>query len=370
MNRHGLRIALCWLALASLGSGQTVLWTWRGPGLGREVASIGDVNGDGFPDIGVSQLKPFPQQIWVNVFSGRDAARLWSSIQPGLGITGPGDIDGDGAGDVLNGSGGGKVSVLRGHDGSLLYPIPNPGKPSFGWPVASLPDVDGDGVPDLIVGSTGDLHYYWAADVRVYSGKAGKPLWASGLNNLFEMGLSGGGDADGDGEPDVVIWNYNYEPFPSSAVELRTGRTGELRLLINDHGGDVAVVGDFDGDGLDDFAAQHVYYWNIKVFSGHGQVLAAYRPETQGIYIERLTGVGDVDLDGTPDILMAAPGSGSVLLYSGHGGQVLMHLKGSGGIGGFGASIAPAGDVNLDGRPDILVGHPGAGSAYVYSYRP
>lgn len=92
---------------------------------------------------------------------------------------------------------------------------------------------------------------------------------------------------------------------------------------------------------------------------------------------------GDVDRDGSADILVGSPGAspggrngaGSVSLYSGRTYALLHQFEGQKAGDDFGVSLAGAGDVNLDGFPDLLVGadnaDPGnitdAGAVYLYS---
>jgi hypothetical protein len=90
---------------------------------------------------------------------------------------------------------------------------------------------------------------------------------------------------------------------------------------------------------------------------------------------------GDVNGDGVDDIISGAPGStadapGAAIVYSGATGQVLVRLHGHAPGSNFGAAVAGVGDVNGDGRDDLLVGAPGSGQigsapgkAYVISGR-
>jgi outer membrane protein assembly factor BamB len=103
-----------------------------------------------------------------------------------------------------------------------------------------------------------------------------------------------------------------------------------------------------------------------------------------------VAGAGDVNGDGLDDVLIGAPSadnngynSGSVYLVFGHRSRATVTLSSLGGGGlridgrGFdflGSAVAGAGDVNGDGRPDLLLGapaefpwtsRPGSGTAYV-----
>ena len=87
--------------------------------------------------------------------------------------------------------------------------------------------------------------------------------------------------------------------------------------------------------------------------------------------------VGDLDRDGVHDVLSGAPRwaadtAGHAYLISGRNGSLLRTFTGEVSGDSFGAAVSSAGDVNRDGRPDLLIGaasHPGGGMAYVYSGR-
>lgn len=87
---------------------------------------------------------------------------------------------------------------------------------------------------------------------------------------------------------------------------------------------------------------------------------------------------GDVDLDGTPDCVVGAMHdstggafAGGVYVYSGADGQVLHAIFGPNPYEWLGVSVAAAGDVDQDGHPDVVAGASGAqtyqGAAYVFS---
>lgn len=85
---------------------------------------------------------------------------------------------------------------------------------------------------------------------------------------------------------------------------------------------------------------------------------------------------GDIDADGMRDMLVNAPyatpapgmeEAGWCGVISGRTRAVLLEWWGSAPGQRFGSTVAPAGDVNNDGRPDIVVQVPGTGRLEVYS---
>src|SRR5262245_9403535 len=80
-------------------------------------------------------------------------------------------------------------------------------------------------------------------------------------------------------------------------------------------------------------------------------------------YGSALDGVGDVNGDGFPDSIVGAGdyylGSDSVgaaYIRSGRDDSLLFFMHGDGSLDHFGDSVSAAGDVDLDGFPDVIVG--------------
>lgn len=144
------------------------------------------------------------------------------------------------------------------------------------------------------------------------------------------------------------------------------------------------VLGDVDGDGVNDFVTaaptKDIHGENAGRIYAYSGATGALLWSVDGAPGDQLgTGLdaaGDVNGDGVADVVAGAPDVDTAYVYSGRDGRLLMTLRGEVKGDRFGEHVAAAGDVDGDGYADILVGAPGnnangkgAGRAYVYSGR-
>ena len=147
---------------------------------------------------------------------------------------------------------------------------------------------------------------------------------------------------------------------------------------------------DVDGDGRADLAVGAK--WNdqagsgagsVHVFSGaDGSPLFTLRGAASGdSFGSSLACAGDIDNDGVNDLIVGALGAdapgtnaGAATVFSGVDGGELLHFTGLAAGDGFGVSVAGVGDMDGDGRADVIVGAHGndangasAGCARIFS---
>jgi hypothetical protein len=173
---------------------------------------------------------------------------------------------------------------------------------------------------------------------------------------------------------------------PTTVLHAFTGPTRGKGAYF---GWAVSPLGDVDRDGRRDILIGEVdggrhLNGRVWVYSGAtGRLLHRFtgRANDQNGYA--VADAGDVNGDGVAEIVSGAPGpqtasapAGAAYVRSGRTGRLLRRLHGFAPGDQFGAAVSSAGDVNRDGRADLLIGAPGsgapgsqAGRAYVVSGR-
>ncbi|MCI0589700.1 MAG: integrin alpha [Planctomycetes bacterium] len=421
LSRAGLRLGahrlLSLLALALLagrGAAQGyVLHDFPGSAAGDEfgwsVAGAGDVNSDGFADVVVGAKFADPGGLSVageaRVYSGATGGILHSFPGTAAGnlfgwsVAAAGDVDGDGASDVIVGapsavSGAGHARVFSGASGAILHTFSGsfsgPIGDALGYSVAGVGDVNGDGKSDLLVGAPQAAFPGLVGYAKVYSGASGATLYTfvgTTTNDFFGFSVAAARDVNADGVPDLLVGGPFADPpdpfFPGTLLnagqaKVFSGATGGLLLTFDGSNADdklgsrVAGAGDVNGDGFADVAVRTSVAGagQVKVFAGPtGTPLLTFDGIASGEgFGTSLSGAGDLNGDGEADLLAGAPAAsvggfadaGAVRTFSGATGASLFTFGGTAASQGFGTSAAGAGDVNADGFPDLVAGANGA----------
>ncbi len=419
---------------------------------GNAVGSVGDLNLDGVgdfvtcatgfdadPDGSPGSGDEIVNAGSVYAISGSDGSKIWvyegdqKNVRLGDAVCGVGDVNGDGLDDVAagrwtydsdplgpdgtlktgdeTGVDDGRVWMLSGKDGSVLWTRDGKGTymlPAFGTffansnklgrDVGCAGDTNLDGYPDVVAGADGwdadpvgpDGTVFSADDSRsngrmyLLSGDTGAtlatfagdvggmllgpPFGASELGDRFGTSVSGAGDVDLDGYPDFMGGSSSatYDPDGTLGNADDVGGVGEVKVFS---GASHALIHLFDGS-LGD---------NAQPGAAMGLVGA-------------LANAGDVNGDGTPDIVIGSnlwdldpdgtfgngddvPNVGRAWVYSGKSGSLL--LSQVGGLPGntfYASAVSGAGDVNGDGYGEIMIGETGylsqTGRAIVISGTP
>jgi len=290
---------------------------------GESVASAGDVDGDGLPDLLVGAPSTWVDDIWYAGAAymvsgtrrgtqglGTADAKIYGELaydNLGNSVDGLGDVNGDGLDDMViaafvtddNGYNAGTSYVWFGPIGGRLDPSNADAKlvgeveiDYAGSSTASAGDVDADGLQDILIGAPyndegGDSA---GAAYLVHGGVTGT-LWLGdaeaklvGENALDQAGssVSGAGDVDADGHDDLLV---------GSAGNNAGGSFAGAAYLVRG-----PVSGSFD-----------LWRADLKLVGAHARDLAGWA----------VSDAGDLDADGRADVLVGAPGNSEGAIRAG-----------------------------------------------------
>jgi len=336
---------------------------------GFAVAAAGDVNKDGTPDLLVGAFgqegsgKAF-------LFSGKDGKLLRSFQAPqrqigagfGWSVASLGDLNGDGVPDLIVGAfaqdGDGKAFVFDGQNGKLLHTLAPPqtsGGAAFGWAVASVGDLNKDGVPDILVGAPYATVNKIAVQGRAYvfNGKDGKLLYTLDdpqpvAGEVFGWRVASGGDLNKDGVPDLLVGapykDVGTNPAQGAAYVF-SGADGKVLFPLNNpvprpyagFGYVVAEGADVNQDGAPEILIgapfQTVDQFHVQgevfLFNGQdGRHLTTFDdpyPHQGATFGYSIASPGDVNGDKIPDFAIGA--SGQIIMDKVAVGRVFVFLS-------------------------------------------
>jgi len=390
--------------------------TYDTGGVGPGGALVGDMNGDGKPDLVVVNACDGSSNCdggTVSVLFGNGDGTFQTAIAYDAGylpnLLAVADVNGDGKPDLIVGNqcasrgGNSCIAVLLGNGDGTFHTA----KIAYGpanQPLVSLAaaDVNRDGKPDLIVvngcGNGGTLCSN-DKQVGVLLGNGDGSFqtlvtYGTGANAGLGTTSVTVADVNGDGSPDLLVTSNcgapvgcNPDGYPGVVSVLLGNGDGSFQAAVTYASGsgnpNAAAVGDLNGDDKLDLVVSNACEFFIYCGGDNGQLhgvvgvlpgngngtfkdTASY--DAGGFGTASVT-LGDVNGDGKLDVAIASNcASNDFLCMQGTAGVVGVLLgNGDGtfqpvatyGSGGYQAHSIVAADVNGDGRPDLIAANCG-----------
>ena len=304
-----------------------------------ESVVLADIDGDGKPDIVAANPGNYSFSVLRNMASpgaltaASFAARADFSTSVYISSLATGDLDGDGKPDVIvSNLYSGTVSVLRNISApGAVNAASFMGKIDFAagnYPRSlAISDVDGDGKPDIVVANERSNNVsvlrntaaFANINAASFAARADFPVGAN------PPGIAVG-DVDGDGKPDIVAANYGSSTVSvlrntSTSGIVNTASFAAKADFVTGTNPFSVVIGDVDGDGKPDLVTANSNANTISVLrntAAPGNIMASSFSgkvdfSTSGYPLSVVT--GDLDGDGIAEVAAANAATGTISVF-------------------------------------------------------
>ena len=316
-------------------------------GADPQSVAIGDVNGDGKPDLVIVNFGSNTVSVLLGNGNGTFKAQLTFSVGAQPESVALGDLNGDGKLDIVVANNTyNTVSVLLGN-GNGTFQAQRTLAVSANPQSVAVGDVNGDGKPDIIVGNADSN----TVGVLVGNGNGtfqAQQTFAVG-NDPTAVAL---GDVNGDGKPDIVVANEGSNTL-SVLLGNGNGTFQTQQTLAAGSDPDSLALGDLNGDGKPDIAIGNLFGNTVSVWLGNGN--GSFHGLQTFNAPSGLTSVvlGDLNGDGKPDLVETSEYTNTISVLFGDGTGKFSAMQ-TFAVGNHNNSVA-LGDVNGDGGLDVVV---------------
>ncbi|MCD0443611.1 VCBS repeat-containing protein [Glycomyces sp. A-F 0318] len=341
------------------------------------ITSLGDLDGDGFDEF-LSRWN-YDGRYYVYTSTG-DVHEVDQSMYDWVytrrydQVVGVGDLSGDGKPDIASTDLETGQLVLRYFDPEQPTTVTGRVIGNSGWNGVRLPvtlldrtyDYDYDGYSDFVAQreSSGDLFLYWGTG----TGHGDRWNMCDDCDGITMT--AAGGDYNSDGRTDLVYRAYTGELFVAPGLDTgEIGFTSEIRVGPGWNSMDNITGGqDFNSDGRDDLIARKKSTGILYLYPGRGDGTFGSRIEIGPGWnsMREVTSAGDLDHDGHADMLTVKKSDNCLYFYAGRGNGTFKSRVEIGCGWTRYDQVTGVGDFNRDGHADWLARRNSDGALYLY----